>query len=186
MKQVSTEYLPENHGQESLDENYDTPLEAVLALQDNLLRPGREQAIWEPCDPYGNSNISRRFRQAGHRVIATGLPELDFLRQKKPLENVKCVITNPPYSLKDQFLEKCFSFEIPFCLLLPITALEGVRRGLLFREHGIQVLVLDRRVQLIRGKNVYFNTSWFCWSPKQRLLRQDLVFARLPELRQAA
>jgi hypothetical protein len=186
MKETATECLPEDCQQERLDEYFETPLEAVLALQDNLLWPRREQTIWEPCDPRGVSNITWRFRQAGHTVIATGLPDLDFLGQDKPPKNVKCVVTNPPYSLKDEFLEKCFSFGLPFCLLLPITALEGVRRGLMFREHGIQVLVLDRRVQFIKGKSVYFNTSWFCWSPKQRMLKQDLVFARLPDLRLAA
>jgi hypothetical protein len=186
MKQTLVEYTQQDCQKESAEENYVTPLEAVLALQDNLLWHGRERVIWEPCDPYGVSNITRRFTQAGHTVIATGLPEIDFLGQEKAPRNVRCIITNPPYSLKDEFLEQCFSFGIPFCLLLPITALEGVRRGSMFREHGIQVLVMDRRVQFIRGKSVSFNTSWFCWSPKQPLLKQDLVFAELPDLRQTA
>ena len=39
------------------------------------------------------------------------------------------IITNPPYSLKDEFIKKCYEWKKPFCLLLPITALEGKVRG---------------------------------------------------------
>lgn len=182
MKTALIEYMR----QEAPDENYETPIEAVKVLQDNLLWLGCKRVIWEPCDPSGVSNITKVFQQSGHKVISTGLPGSDFLRMRRPPNGVKCIITNPPYSLKDQFLEKCFSFGIPFCLLLPITALEGVRRGAMFREHGIQVLILDRRVQFIPGKSVYFNTSWFCWSSNNSMLKRDLIFAQLPDLPQTA
>ena len=80
------------------------------------------------------------------------------------------IITNPPYSLKDEFLKKCYEYNKPFCLLLPITALEGKTRGELFREKDIQVIVFDGRVEYLNNKKGnWFNTSWFCWKvlPKQ-------------------
>ncbi|GHU84541.1 hypothetical protein FACS189473_2140 [Spirochaetia bacterium] len=159
-----------------------TPTGVVEVLQKNLCGIKKYGvSIWEPCDPKGNSNISRTLKESGCRVISTGLPEHDFLRQKKPPKSVTHIITNPPYSHKDDFLEKCFAFGLPFCLLLPITALEGIRRGAMFQKWGIQILVLNRRVQFVKGKSVYFNTSWFCWSPGNPLLERDLVFAELPE-----
>lgn len=182
MKQAMVDFTR----QEDVAEDYLTPMGAIDVLQEHLLWFGSKRVIWEPCDPDGTSNITKQFRKIGHTVVATGLPEVDFLQQRKPPKGTKCIVTNPPYSLKDEFLETCFSFGIPFCLLLPITALEGVRRGAMFRERGIQVLILDRRVQFIPGKSVYFNTSWFCWSPKTTLLKHDLVFAQLPEIRRAA
>lgn len=94
------------------------------------------------------------------------------------------IITNPPYSLKDEFIKKCYEWNKPFCLLLPITALEGKTRGKMFRKHGIEVLVLDGRVQfmenMIKDYNKkksgnWFNTSWFC----HNVLPQDLIFKEL-------
>ena len=38
------------------------------------------------------------------------------------------IITNPPYSLKDEFIKKCYEWNKPFCLLLPITAFERKAR----------------------------------------------------------
>ena len=94
------------------------------------------------------------------------------------------IITNPPYSLKDEFLKRCYEYKKPFCLLLPITALEGKARGQMFRENGIEVLVLDGRVQfmenMIKDYNKtksgnWFNTSWFCWN----VLKDKLIFEKL-------
>jgi hypothetical protein len=59
---------------------------------------------------------------------------------------------------------------------MPITALEGISRGRMFRSMGNRfgVLVLDRRVEFT-GKSVWFNTSWFC----RDILPGQLVFAEL-------
>lgn len=94
------------------------------------------------------------------------------------------IITNPPYSLKDDFLEKCYEWKKPFCLLLPITALEGKKRGKMFREKGIEVLVFDGRVQFMENmikdydkkkSSNWFNTSWFCYN----VLPKKLIFEEL-------
>ena len=87
------------------------------------------------------------------------------------------IITNPPYSLKDKFIEKCYNFRKPFCLLLPITSLEGKYRGNLFRKNGIEVLVFDKRINFINcnKKNNWFNTSWFC----HNVLPEKLIFEEL-------
>jgi hypothetical protein len=177
MKQALVERMKNT----DVDEDYVTPTGAVAVLQAHILWLGCKRVIWEPCDQAGTSNITKEFTRAGHTVIATGIPEVDFLQQRKAPKGTGCIITNPPYSRKDEFLEHCFQLGVPFCLLLPLTSLEGVRRGDLFRKHGIQVLILNRRVQFMAGKSVYFNTSWFCWSPKSALLAHDLLFAELPE-----
>lgn len=85
-------------------------------------------------------------------------------------------ITNPPYSLKDEFLKKCYEYKKPFALLLPITTLEGVTRNRLFKKYGIELLVFDKRINYMSNKkSCWFNTSWFCW----HLLPHQLIFERL-------
>lgn len=61
-------------------------------------------------------------------------------------------------------------------LLLPLTALEGKERGKLYREKGIELIVLDKRINFMKEKkNVWFNTSWFCYGICNKLLIFECV-----------
>jgi len=49
---------------------------------------------------------------------------------------------------------------------LPITTLEGVFRHKLFSKYGINLVVFNKRVQFIEGKNgVWFAVGWFFYIP---------------------
>lgn len=138
-----------------------TPLRAVAPLLRHVnLKP--DSLIWECCDP-GISNISEALRSCGFDVVSTDIETgFDFL-EDKPDFSFDAIITNPPYSLKDEFLERCYAYGKPFALLLPITSLEGIRRSRLFRTHGVSVIVLDKRMDFTGKKSNWFNVSWFCW-----------------------
>lgn len=152
------------------DELY-TPEEAVLPL---LKYIPKNLIIWE-CTDFGDSNISKTFIKNGYRVIKTHKMNFDFLKDKANFD-FDIIITNPPYSLKDEFLEKCYDYNKPFCLLLPITALEGKNRGGLYKKNGIQLIVFDKRINFMKNKkSSWFNTSWFCW----KVLNKDLIFEQL-------
>ena len=48
----------------------------------------------------------------------------------------------------------------------------------MFRKHGIELLVFDRRCNFIYDnakKNNWFNTSWFCY----KVLQKQLMFEEL-------
>jgi hypothetical protein len=132
--------------------------------------------IWE-CTDYGNSNITKVLKENGYEVIKTHKENFDFLNDKPNFE-FDMIITNPPYSLKDEFIKKCYEYKKPFALLLPITSLEGIERGKMFRENGIELLVFDRRCNFIYDnakKSNWFNTSWFCYN----ILPKQLIFEEL-------
>jgi len=105
------------------DEFY-TPEKAINVLLEYI---PKNKIVWE-CTDFGESNITKILKLNGNKVISTHLKNFDFLNDK-PNFYFDMIITNPPYSLKDDFLEKCYFYKKPFCLLLPITSLEGVRRG---------------------------------------------------------
>ena len=151
-------------------DDLNTPDEAIFPLLKRL--PPRGLKIWEPCDS-GNSNIAKIFRAAGDMVISSDIKTgFDFLTQERDPFDFDMIITNPPYSQKDAFLERCFWYKRPFALLLPLTALEGVKRGRMFHENGISVIVLARRIDFTgKGRN-WFNASWFT----NGLLSVRLVF----------
>ena len=131
--------------------------------------------VWECCD-FGKSEITRLLKEHGCNVISTDKEENFF--EYKPTEHFDMIITNPPYSLKDDFIAKCYEWGKPFALLLPLTSLEGINRGKMYRENGIELLVFDRRCNFIYDnakKSNWFNTSWFCY----HILPDKLVFKEL-------
>ena len=139
------------------DEFY-TPKEAIYPLLKYL---DKNKIYWE-CTDFGDSNIRKVLVKNGFKVIATKKEEIDFLKDD-PLFKFDVIITNPPYSIKDKFIRRCYELNKPFMLLLPITALEGKERNKLYKEKGIELIVLNKRINFMKDKkNVWFNTSWFC------------------------
>lgn len=168
MKKAMIDYMQNTKN----DELY-TPEYAIKPLLKYL---PKDITIWE-CTDYGDSNITKILLREGHKVIKTHKKSFDFL-QDTPDFNFDMIITNPPYSLKDAFIKKCYEYKKPFCLLLPITSLEGIERGKMFRKNGIELLVFDRRCNFIYDnakKSNWFNTSWFCWN----VLPKQLIFEEL-------
>jgi len=153
MKQRMIDYMKE----EKYDELY-TPNEAIYPILKYL---DKDKIYWE-CTDFGDSNIRKVLVENGFKVIATKKEEFDFLKDE-PLFKFDVIITNPPYSIKDKFIKRCYELNKPFLLLLPLTALEGKERNKLYKEKGIELIILNKRINFMKNKNnVWFNTSWFC------------------------
>ena len=152
MKQAMINYMQK----EKNDELY-TPDEAIYPILKYL---DKGKIYWE-CTDFGGSNITKVLRENGFKVINTCKAEIDFL-EDEPLD-CDVIITNPPYSIKDKFIKRCYELDKQFLLLLPLTALEGKERNKLYKEKGIELIILDKRINFMKNKNnVWFNTSWFC------------------------
>lgn len=158
---------------ERVDE-YKTPPSAIKPLLKYI--PQEVKTIWEPTDCEHGSGIREFFSsQSGYRLISTCEDFLSF----SPDFDFDGIVTNPPYSLKDEFLERAYSFNKFFAFLLPITTLEGVFRGSLFQRYGINLIVFDRRVQFMSNKRgVWFSVGWFFYVPGGENNR--LYFESLP------
>jgi hypothetical protein len=165
MKKIMIDYIKRG----TFDELY-TPEYAIKPL---LKYISKNAIIWE-CTDYGESNITKLFRKNGNKVITTKIDTLNFLIDE-PTFDYDIIITNPPYSLKDEFIERCYNLKKPFALLLPITSLEGIKRGKMFESNGVELMVLDKRVDFTGKKSCWFNTSWFC----KDVLPKQLIFEEL-------
>lgn len=156
MKQAMINYVKAD----KCDELY-TPAYAVAPLLKYI--PESARMIWCPCDKE-ESNIVQELRGVGYRVIASHIDDgRDFLTWQP--DNFDMIITNPPYSIKDTIIKRCYELGKPFALLLPITALEGIQRGNMYRQNGIGLVVFDKRVEFYKG-SCWFNTGWFIHSSK--------------------
>jgi hypothetical protein len=118
--------------------------------------------IWEcAC---GKGNLVRGFENLGYKVIGSDAltGQSFFLYQP---DNYDVIVTNPPFSLKQEFLEHAYLLGKPFAFLLPLTTFETKKRQDLFKKHGVEVILFDRRVNFEtpsgRGKGSWFATAWF-------------------------
>lgn len=128
----------------------------------------RWYTVWDPA--CGRGNLVRAFTEAGYYTLGTDIlngPDQDFFRVGRDDAVGTVLVTNPPYSLKDRFLAHCYALGRPFALLLPITALEGQVRQSLYRKHGVELILLPRRVNFEtpngEGSSAWFPVAWFCW-----------------------
>ena len=92
--------------QHTLNDELYTPEYAIKPLLKYLPDPC---VVWE-CTDYGESNITKVLRENGFIVISTNKEHLDFLKDT-PHFHFDMIITNPPYSLKDEFLKKCYEYK---------------------------------------------------------------------------
>ncbi len=150
------------------DEFY-TPAYAVSPLLPYL---SSNQVIWECA--WGTGELAKHLRAAGHNVVGGG--GMDFMKEPPPHWDI--IVTNPPYSHKNAFLERAYSLGKPFAFLLPVESLGGGRVRL-YRQHGIELLVPSKRINFYdahgQANAASFPTAWFCW----KLLPSPLVFVEV-------
>ncbi len=48
----------------------------------------------------------------------------------------------------------------------------------MFKSNGIELIVLDKRVDFNGKGSCWYNTSWFCWN----VLPQQLIFENLNKI----
>jgi len=120
--------------------------------------------IWE-CAA-GEGLMAWALMKRGLRVVATDIITGQDFFCWEPSE-YDYIVTNPPYSKKFAWLERCYELGKPFALLLPIDTLGSKRAQRLFDKHGIEILFLNHRVNFKMpykgwdGNGAWFPVAWF-------------------------
>lgn len=142
-----------------------------------LIIPYIYGTIWE-CAA-GEGHMTAVMESHGLDVIESDIAfGKDFLSSGLPSDNINFIVTNPPYKLKDKFLEHCYELNIPFALLLPLTALGGMKRNKMYRDMGLEILIPDKRINFIypnSGNANWFHSAWFCHD----VLPEKLMFKEM-------
>jgi hypothetical protein len=156
---------------------YDTPPEAVDALLKVERLPSR---IWEPA--CGIGNIVDVLRGAGHDVVATdlnqrGCPDsrfgVDFLfPMVLPAIDCDAVVTNPPFSLAEEFVVAAVERAPLVIMLLRLAFYESEKRTDILEHAGLaRIHVFANRLPMMhragwRGRKASSAVpfAWFVWS----------------------
>lgn len=145
---------------------YYTPDNAL----DRLLKViPKDSVIWEPC--YGDGHIVRFFEKNGYKVISSDIKKGQDFLVYEPQEPYDIIVTNPPYKLSNKILQRCYSLNKPFLLLMPFNVLQGVQRVLMFKHYGITLFLLGERINYIiseqqqskRKKDKSICPFWSIW-----------------------
>ena len=135
-----------------------TPKEAWLPMGKFLYDNCRwVSKIWEPA--FGSGQLSQLMNEQGYTVHPT---KDDFLTYKFGAIPADCIVTNPPYSLKFQFMERALEIGLPFAFLLPITTLGTARAQKVFAKQRFDLILLPKRIDFTGKKAPWFAVAWFC------------------------
>ena len=149
-------------------DDYMTPKSAWEAVQQYI---PNGKVLWEAF--YGNGDSGRYLRELGYQVIHE---EIDFFKENRG----DIVVSNPPFSLKKEIIERLVALEKPFMLIMPSSTLNCsyIRDNL---KDNIQLIVPRRRIQfsklengeLINTNKCNFDCFYYCYKMD---LPRDIIF----------
>jgi hypothetical protein len=158
------------------DEFY-TPEYAVKPIMKYIKPLSR---IWCPFDTE-ESHFVKMLKAEGHTVIFTHLNyHQDFFKNNIPCDYI---ISNPPYSLKNEVFERLFELGRPFAMLVGVVGVfESQRRFEMFRDNKIEVMYMNRRVSYFKNYddqkpdvNPPFSSVYIC----SNMLPKQIIFEEI-------
>ena len=156
------------------NDEFFTPLYAVKPIF-KFLNYGA--TIWCPFDT-PDSYYVKYGKSQGFNIISSHISEgKDFFNMTPNKSKVNYIISNPPYSRRQEVLERLFKLDIPFAMLLGVVGIfESQKRFEMFRDNDFEVMYFNKRVSFFKdykdqkpALNPPFSTGYFCHHilPKQ-------------------
>jgi predicted RNA methylase len=154
---------------------YSTPAWAVRAILRLLPAPA---SVVEPAA--GNGAILSEIKRMWPNTAARGI-EIDPGRAEQcraighdvgtddfllaPIRPADMVITNPPFSLALEFVQRGLETAPHVVMLLRLSFLASIKRAAFIREHSPDVFILSKRPSFSGGATDSADYGWFYWSP---------------------
>lgn len=154
---------------------YPTPKEVTIALL-NFLKIPKGTSIWEPA--CGKGHISKILLEKGYAVTSTDIENTGYGNgDVNFLETIKyeCdwIITNPPFSLSNEFVEHCIELGKPFALVCKSQFWHSKKRLELFEKWKPRyVLPLTWRPDFdfgAKGGSPTMEVIWTVWIPQEEI-----------------
>lgn len=157
-----------------------TPPYAVEPLLPYL----KQHIVWESA--CGEMLLANAIAAPGIPINATDLSmDLDFFKWQPNIWTAQ--VTNPPYSIKPQWLRRSYELDKPFALLVPVEFIGTQGCQKLIQAHGFEMMLLDARVDFKMpdkawgGKGAQFPVLWLC----HNILPEKVMFGSIKAGKQA-
>lgn len=180
---LNTGYLTAKTDKAS-DETF-TPAYAVKPLikyiEDYRNRHNKQNlTIWCPFDTSNSKYVEVLSKINNVKIIFTHIDSGENFFFYEPKENYDLIISNPPFSCKDDILKRLSELNKPYAMLLPIPTLQGQSRFPYMKN--IQYLGFDKRINYYRDSSmtqtqqgVSFGSCYLC----KDFLPKDLIIEEL-------
>lgn len=149
----------------------------ILKYIDRGLLP--QYTVWCPFDKE-DSEYVKLIKEEGHKVIYSHIDEGKNFFTYEPDEFYDFIISNPPFSIKDDILKRLYELNKPFAMLLPLPSLQGQKRFDYIKD--CQALIFDKRINFFKNKDtkeilkgISFASIYVC----KNFLPRDLIFEKL-------
>jgi hypothetical protein len=169
-------------GDASTPQGFDACQTPAYALDPLLPYLNPVWLLWEPAQ--GEGLLVEGLYDAGYKQDQVAIGDLltgqNFFDYEPSAWD--CLVTNPPYSIKYDWLRRCYDLGKPFALLLPVETLGAKTAQEFFRLYGVQVIFMDKRINFkmpnigFEGSAAQFPVAWFTW---QLDLESDMRFANV-------
>lgn len=123
--------------------------------------------IWEPA--CGSGRIVRKLEANNYTVQGSDLLYGNNFFTELPPAPFDAIVTNPPYSIKPQWIKRCYELLKPFALLVPVETIGSGAVQKLMEEYGAAIMLMNRRVNFympikgLKGNGAQFPVLWFTW-----------------------
>ena len=173
---INKGYLTAKTNKES-DEVF-TPKYAVRPILKYI--KDKKLTIWCPFDKK-DSNFVQLLKEEGHHIIYSHIDNGENFFNFEPKLDYDCIISNPPFSIKDDILKRLNELNKPFAILMPLNVLQGQKRFKYLQN--IQALIFDKRIDYLKENNgkkeiqkgVSFASIYLC----KNFLPKDLIIEEL-------
>lgn len=138
--------------------------------------------VWEPAA--GDGRLAATMRLCGFHVMESEIqrdPKQNFFHYQ-PAVCWDIQITNPPYSIKDQWIKRSYGLGRPFALLMPLETLGGEKYNSWFERYGMELIIVNPRINFYMpnagytGGGAQFPTAWFTWGLE---IGRDITYAKI-------
>ena len=162
------------------NDEYYTPEYAISPLI-QYLKDKEFKTIWCPFDTE-RSHYVKMLTAEGFEVINTHLDSGDDFFFMIPPE-CDCIVSNPPYSIRTQIIERLYNIGKPFAMLLGVVGLfESQKRFDMFSRFPVEVMYFDKRIAYFRSYedqkpsfNPPFSSVYLC----SEVLPQQMIFEKI-------
>lgn len=141
----------------------------------------KDKVIWCPFDT-DDSLFVKMLNERGNSVVHSHISNGEDFFVYEP-EEYDIIVSNPPYSLKNEVFERLFSLKKPFAMLVGVVGLfESKKRFNLFKDNTFEVMYFDKRISYFKSYddqkpslNPPFSSVYLC----SNLLPDKIVFEEI-------